>query len=122
MRLIRIVISRVLPFPVKNLIRRYLKILRAASSRIKAVINVKPLSENNGSDRDLTINRYYLEQFLKEFSSDIGGHCLEFQKEYYDQKFAAIVYARAIKEKEMDKDAPGEDIGSSLSPKRKEHN
>lgn len=94
MIVIKKVISKVLPLPVKNLIRRDLKILRAARSRIKAVINVKPLSENGGFDRGLTIHRYYLEQFLQEFSSNISGYCLEFQKDHYTTRFGGAAVTK----------------------------
>jgi SAM-dependent methyltransferase len=35
----------------------------------------------------LSIYRYYLEQFLREFAGDIRGHCLEFQNPGYTPRF-----------------------------------
>lgn len=49
--------------------------------------NVSPLSNKWGFDRGLPIHRYYLEQFLHEFSFDIHGHCLEFQGDSYTIRF-----------------------------------
>ena len=42
-----------------------------------------------GLDRGVPILRHYLEQFLREFSSDIRGHILEFQEDSYTSRFGA---------------------------------
>ncbi len=48
---------------------------------------ITPLSYLWGTDRGLAVHRYYLEQFLAEFASDIRGHCLEFQDPAYVPRF-----------------------------------
>lgn len=50
-------------------------------------MGVEPLSYLWGYDRGLGIDRYYVEQFLREFSADIRGHCLEFQNPSYTPHF-----------------------------------
>jgi hypothetical protein len=40
-----------------------------------------------GTDRGLPVHRYYVDQFLTEFASDIQGHCLEFQDPQYAPRF-----------------------------------
>jgi SAM-dependent methyltransferase len=49
----------------------------------RLLIGISPLSYYWGVDRGLAIHRYYIQQFLQEFSSDILGHCLEFQEDQY---------------------------------------
>lgn len=57
------------------------------SARLQMDIGVKPLSHVWGTDRGLPVHRYYLEQFLSEFASDIRGCCLEFQDPQYTPRF-----------------------------------
>ena len=42
-----------------------------------------------GFDRGVPIHRHYVEQFLREFASDIRGHSLEFQDDSYTSRFGA---------------------------------
>src|SRR3954453_5616788 len=45
-----------------------------------------------GMDRGQAIDRFYLEErFLTEFAGDIKGHCLEFGKPWYTNRFGAGV-------------------------------
>lgn len=55
--------------------------------RLRMDIGVNPLSYVWGTDRGLPVHRYYVEQFLAEFVSDIHGHCLEFQDDAYTTRF-----------------------------------
>ena len=48
-----------------------------------------PMSYLWGLDRGVPIHRHYVEQFLREFSSDIRGHSLEFQDDSYTSRFGA---------------------------------
>jgi SAM-dependent methyltransferase len=50
-------------------------------------IGLQPLSYLWGTDRGFPVHRYYLEQFLSEFTSDIRGSCLEFQDPQYASRF-----------------------------------
>jgi glycosyltransferase involved in cell wall biosynthesis len=55
--------------------------------RLQIDIGIDPLSNWWGTDRGLAVHRYYIEQFLSEFTSDIRGHCLEFQDPLYVPRF-----------------------------------
>lgn len=77
----------VLPRPFRSAIKRVLGLMSAPKARVRLGIGVQPLSRSWGFDRGLPIHRYYLEQFLLEFSSDIRGHCLEFQEDAYASRF-----------------------------------
>jgi len=49
--------------------------------------SVKPVSRKWGCDRGLSIDRYYVEKFIKENSGDIRGRVLEFKDSRYATKF-----------------------------------
>src|SRR5262245_50043807 len=55
---------------------------------------ITPLSYEWGTDRGLPVHRYYLNQFLKEFKSDIKGHCLEFQNPQYVPRLGRSAVSR----------------------------
>ncbi len=46
-----------------------------------------PINRNFGFDRGLPIDRHYIEQFLSTYSSDIRGHVLEIEDDFYTRKF-----------------------------------
>ena len=48
---------------------------------------VRPISSDYGNSRGLEIDRYYIEKFLSEFSSDIRGHVLEIKHNAYTRKY-----------------------------------
>lgn len=50
---------------------------------------LKPISSDYGNSRGLEIDRYYIEKFLSEFSSDIHGHVLEIKHNAYTRKYGA---------------------------------
>ena len=47
----------------------------------------KPVSKIFGLDRGTPVDRYYIEQFLRHYSSDIRGRCIEFGDGHYTKKF-----------------------------------
>lgn len=61
--------------------------VRLVAARVRLTAGTRPLSVRYGFDRGLPVARYYLEQFLKEFSSDIRGDVLEFQADHYTSRF-----------------------------------
>jgi SAM-dependent methyltransferase len=69
------VIERLLPPPAV----RVLKMVRA---RARFALGLQPLSRE-WRGRGEPIHRQYVEQFLREHSSAIQGHCLEFQDDTY---------------------------------------
>jgi SAM-dependent methyltransferase len=77
----------VLPKPVKERARRALRTMAALTARVHFTVGVQPVSPVSGQDRGTPLNRYYLAQFLHEFSSDIAGSCLEFQEDLYTSRF-----------------------------------
>lgn len=50
---------------------------------------LKPVSETYGLDRGKSIDRRYIEHFLKQNSSDITGHCLEVLSDAYTRTYGA---------------------------------
>lgn len=50
---------------------------------------LRPISSDYGNSRGLEIDRYYIEKFLAEFSSDVQGHVLEIKHNAYTQKYGA---------------------------------
>jgi len=80
-------LPEVLPRPTRRVARQALSLLNAFTARVRLSIGTQPVSYLWGSDRGLAICRYYVDQFLQEFSSDISGHCLEFQTDEYTTRF-----------------------------------
>jgi SAM-dependent methyltransferase len=78
---------RILRGPAKHFARRALSILQAVKARAQLTVGVQPISPPGQLKRGMPINRYYLEQFLPEVSSDIFGHCLEFLADHYTSRF-----------------------------------
>jgi SAM-dependent methyltransferase len=50
---------------------------------------LKPISSDYGNSRGLEIDRYYIEKFLSEYSSDVCGHVLEIKHSVYTAKYGA---------------------------------
>jgi SAM-dependent methyltransferase len=48
---------------------------------------LKPVSSDYGNSRGLEIDRYYIEKFLSEYSSDVRGHVLEIKHNAYTVKY-----------------------------------
>ena len=57
--------------------------MKGSRARVRLAAGVRPLSQKWGWDRGLPTHRYYLNQYFQELSSDIRGHCLEFQDDAY---------------------------------------
>jgi SAM-dependent methyltransferase len=57
-----------------------------------------PISRSWGGDRGLPLDRYYIEQFLAFYSSDIQGRVLEIGENLYTKKFGTnnIVYSDVL--------------------------
>ena len=73
--------------PLKINLKRYLNMFGIVKTRIRFTWKPQALSNKWGFDRGQPIHRYYLEQFLKEVSPEILGHCLEFQEDSYTTRF-----------------------------------
>lgn len=76
----------ILPGPIKRTGRDIFASIIMWRNRVRFALSIEPLSRFWG-ERGKPIHRYYLEQFLQEFSSDIRGHCLEFQEDSYASRF-----------------------------------
>lgn len=48
---------------------------------------LKPVSSDYGNSRGLEIDRYYIEKFLAEFSTDVRGHVLEIKHNAYTIRY-----------------------------------
>jgi SAM-dependent methyltransferase len=48
---------------------------------------IKPISSDYGNSRGLEVDRYYIEKFLSEFSSDIHGHVMEIKHNAYTRRY-----------------------------------
>jgi SAM-dependent methyltransferase len=78
----------IVPVPVKRTLRSTVKLIQIPGARMRLALGVTPLNAPWVHHRHhLQIHRYYLEEFLGEFASDIHGHCLEFQSAYYTTRF-----------------------------------
>ena len=77
---------------VRDLLVRNTRLLfpiRYPYAHLRLGFGLRPMSYLWGLDRGVPIHRHYLEQFLREFSSDIRGHSLEFQEDSYTSRFGA---------------------------------
>ena len=68
--------------------------IKTCKARIRLMAGVQPLSVFWGHERGLPICRYYLEQFLREFASDIRGQCLEFADDWYTSRVGGSAVKR----------------------------
>lgn len=55
--------------------------------RFGSLRRLRPISSDYGNSRGLEIDRYYIEKFLGEFSSDIQGRVLEIKHAAYTHKY-----------------------------------
>lgn len=75
--------------------QEFKKVLRKVSaekySAIHSVSNlpVAPVSRVFGSERGKALDRYYIETFLEEYSSDIKGCCMEIGTDMYTKRYGA---------------------------------
>jgi SAM-dependent methyltransferase/glycosyltransferase involved in cell wall biosynthesis len=87
-------LKKILPKPAKQVLNKWRLSIEGVTSRLRMMVNVQPLSYLWGFDRGKPISRYYLEQFLQEFSSDIRGRCLEFQNPGYVPLFGGAAVSK----------------------------
>jgi SAM-dependent methyltransferase len=55
--------------------------------RFGSLRRLKPISSDYGNSRGLEIDRYYIEKFLSEFSTDVRGHVLEIKHDAYTVRY-----------------------------------
>jgi lipopolysaccharide transport system ATP-binding protein len=55
---------------------------------------IEPFSYLWGDDRGLSLFQYYVEQFVREFASDIRGHCLEFHSDYFTTRLGGAAVTK----------------------------
>ena len=55
--------------------------------RFGSLRRLRPITSDYGNSRGLEIDRYYIEKFLSEFSSDIRGHVLEIKHNAYTMRY-----------------------------------
>lgn len=55
--------------------------------RFGSLRRLTPISPYWGSDRGLPIDRYYIEQFLRQHAGDVRGHGLEVKEDLYTTRF-----------------------------------
>ncbi len=84
----------IIPKPARQWLRdkqrRYrLQTTRTGTVNFGQLRRLKPISSVYGFDRGLPVDRYYIEQFLSENSSDIRGRVLEMGDDSYTRKFGA---------------------------------
>jgi SAM-dependent methyltransferase len=87
LRYLRRSVGKMLPQRLRCILMDAWCRLNLVKARARLTIGIEPLSYLWGSDRGLSIYRYYLEQFLREFAGDIRGQCLEFQNPGYTPRF-----------------------------------
>jgi SAM-dependent methyltransferase len=90
-----------LPARVKSVLRPFVRaarqlrrLPRAARARARLGLGVAPLSTLWGMDRGEGIFYYYICQFLREFTPDIRGHCLEFLNDRYIRQFGGAAVTK----------------------------
>lgn len=88
-------VRKILLRPARCSISQFLSLINISKARLQLTIGVRPLSQVRGRDRGMQIGRYYLGQFLQEFSSDIRGHCLEFDDPRYIRRFGSSTVTKA---------------------------
>lgn len=100
-KLVRDTATVLLPERTRNWIRKQQRIHRLQSVPVGKVDfgglrRLSPISAIFGKDRDLlTIERYYIEQFLDRNAADIRGRCLEMGDPAYTRKFGGAKVTQA---------------------------
>lgn len=70
-------------------LRTTFPILRHARARWAMAFAKEPLDRKYGMGRGLTLERYYIENFIETHKADIRGHVLEFQTDLYTTRYSA---------------------------------
>src|SRR5512145_1780122 len=55
--------------------------------RFGSLRRITPISSDYGNSRGLEIDRYYIEKFLAEFSTDVRGHVMEIKHNTYTLRY-----------------------------------
>ncbi len=76
-----------MPEILRSILRGPVLLAKLLAGRARMPFSVRPLSPNWGFDRGLPVHRYYVKEFLREFSGDIRGRCLEFNDGGYTAHF-----------------------------------
>jgi SAM-dependent methyltransferase len=74
--------------------REALRILPKVKVRARLAAGLSPISYLWGGDRGTPLYYFFIRQFLKEFSADIRGHCLEFYEDAYASEFGGEAITR----------------------------
>lgn len=91
--LVRSIATKLLPETLRKWIRKQQRTLKLQSVPVGTVDfgslkRLSPISPIFGIDRDLiSVERYYIEDFLKSHQSDIAGRVLEMGEPLYTEKF-----------------------------------
>jgi SAM-dependent methyltransferase len=80
--------------PLKPLARRFFRLARPAW--MGTLRRTTPLSDDFGFERGTPLDRYYLEQFLREHRQDIRGCALEVRTADYVDRFGVDVERREV--------------------------
>lgn len=78
---------RILPVTTRRRIVRYTRWPPVGFVRFGSLRRLKPISPDWGLERGQPIDRYYIEQFLDSWSSDIQGRVLEIGDDQYTVQF-----------------------------------
>ena len=94
----RSVIRRLLPRPIVQWIQQ----IRDRPYRIpKGLVRygdlkrLSPISDNFGSDRGTPLDRYYIERFLAQYTTDVHGRVLELADNHYTRRFGGTRVQRS---------------------------
>ena len=109
--IVRMAISRFLPMHSREVLAKWFR-----SSSLSPLVyrvrwgylrRVTPVSRHFGFDRGLPIDRYYIEQFLSQNSSNIRGRVLEVGDNQYTRKFGGsrVTHSDVLDVQEGNKDA-----------------
>ncbi len=100
-KLVRDTATMLLPARTRDWIRKQQRLHKLQSVPVGSVDfgglrRLSPISAVFGKDRDLlTIERYYIEQFLQTHSADVKGRCLEMGDPAYTKKFGGAKVTQA---------------------------
>ncbi|MDP2660390.1 MAG: methyltransferase domain-containing protein, partial [Dehalococcoidia bacterium] len=98
-RLLRLAAWRVLPLPVRSLLRglrqRYGHWPPVGRMPLGALRRLQPTSRMFGTDRGRCIDRYYIENFLASHAPDIRGLVLEIGDDTYTRRFGGDRVAKS---------------------------
>lgn len=98
---IRSIATKLLPEPVRKWIRKQQRVLKLQSVPVGTVDfgslkRLTPISPIFGIDRDLiSVERHYIEDFLKTHQSDIAGRVLEMGEPLYTEKFGGTAVTKS---------------------------